>query len=148
MSIKTRNSQYDVFISYAQADAEWARLLGEALSAHGVRVFSDFSEASFHPGENFRRKFEQALQESEYVVVVVSEGSANSSWVAFELGAALGMGKEVVPIISKGVRNEDLSGPIKLRKSLEKNEPEIVAQQLLTKFSKKQTRQHNQGGAY
>ncbi len=140
MKTETRNSQYDVFLSYAQSDSIWAKSLAEALSALGVRVFSDFSETSFHPGETFRRKFQHALQESEYVVVVVSEGSADSSWVAFEVGAALGLGKEVVPVVSREVAQESLSGPLKARKSFEKSEPETVAQQLLMEFSRRKPR--------
>ena len=148
MKTEIKNNQYDVFISYAQTDSEWARSLAEVLSIRGVRVFSGFSEASFHPGEAYRRRFQKMLQDSEYVVVVVSESSANSAWVAFVVGAALSLGKEVVPVVSKEVPREDLSGPIRVRQALEKSEPETVAQQLLTMFSKEKAQRRRADGVH
>jgi len=40
-----------------------------------------------------------ALRDSDEVITLVTSNSLSSPWVSFEVGAALGLGKRVVPMV-------------------------------------------------
>ena len=62
--------RYDVFVSYAQADREWVEgFLLDALEAAGVRVIA---ELAFQLGVPRLLEFERAVEQSSYVLLVLS----------------------------------------------------------------------------
>lgn len=122
------NDNPRVFLSYSRADLEWARSLAEALQRRGVRIW--FDQWDILPGDRIDDQIEQALQESEFVVVLIGLNGGTSSWAAFELGAALGMGKKIVPVVSPAVPIESLAGPIRSRRFVRNLDTEEIAEQL------------------
>ncbi len=88
----------NVFISYATGDKDktYAHLLSRKLKEAGLSVFDDLSLAS---GTDFSKKIENALRESQAVVVLLSRHSNRSRWVNAELRAALEHGKIVIPVL-------------------------------------------------
>jgi len=62
--------RWDVFLAYASADRDRARVLYEALVAAGLSVF--FDEAVLRPGDNWHRMLAEHLRASAVVVVLVS----------------------------------------------------------------------------
>ncbi len=73
---------YDVFISYAHADADWARWIHQGLTNRGLRVFLD--EAVLRLGDRVNLEIEKGLEHSITVLLVVSRSSQSSAWVNFE----------------------------------------------------------------
>ena len=82
-------------------------------------------------GEPWADKLENGLRNSEYIVLLVSPGSIDSSWFNFELGASLGMGKRVIPIVAKDLKAGELPGPIRSRRYIAMDSPEDVAKEVV-----------------
>ncbi len=76
----------DIFISYASADRERAKLLSTALTNRGWTVWWD---RIIPPGMEYAEVIEQALDSSTCVVVLWSTASVASSWVKTEAAEAL-----------------------------------------------------------
>lgn len=87
-----------VFLSYAQADQSLAHLVRDIFSRSPfVTVFdSDVLSA----GENWETRLRSELNRADVVAVLVSPDSVGSSWVLRELGAAWGLQKNIVPLVT------------------------------------------------
>ena len=77
-----------VFLSYSDADRDFARQLASQLSKRGCEVW-DPSDQVF-PGDNGPLKIGEALKESKAMVVLLSPDSMKSEWVRGEIQYALG----------------------------------------------------------
>ncbi|MBI2820092.1 MAG: toll/interleukin-1 receptor domain-containing protein [Acidobacteria bacterium] len=77
-----------VFLSYSDADRDFARRLASQLSKRGCEVW-DPSEQLF-PGDNWPLKIGEALKQSKAMVVLLSPDSMKSQWVRREIEYALG----------------------------------------------------------
>ncbi len=117
-----------VFISYSRPDADWARSFAEALMKLGLNVW--FDEFEIQPGESLRDGLESGLRESDVFVVLIDPNYPSKPNVFFELGAAIGMGKKLVPIVPKEVEISSLPLELRLRKFLVKDSPEETAEEL------------------
>ena len=76
----------DIFISYASAARERARLLADALAQKGWSVWWD---RTIPPGKEFDQVIEEALDAAKCVVVLWSKTSTASSWVKTEAAEAM-----------------------------------------------------------
>jgi hypothetical protein len=74
------------FISYAHRDASFVARLAEDLVASGVGVWLDRWEIKV--GHSISDRIQEGIQDSDYLVIVLSPNSVNSSWVREELNAA------------------------------------------------------------
>jgi len=85
-----------VFLSYASEDADVARGVAARLgSSSSIEPFGRLLSEHHHPSDSMR----DSLRESDSVVVFLSESAFDSPWVQFEYGAAISMGKRVIPVI-------------------------------------------------
>ena len=77
------HEQYDVFISYCQAEYEWVReeLLPE-LETAGLHVLIDYRD--FEIGVPKLINIERAVDRSRYTLVVLTNDWLNSEWAEFE----------------------------------------------------------------
>jgi hypothetical protein len=71
----------DIFLSYAQADADRAKRIAAALSAKGWSVWWDVSLVA---GDRYRSKIAEQLRSAKCVVVLWSRHSIESDWVIDE----------------------------------------------------------------
>jgi nucleoside 2-deoxyribosyltransferase len=117
-----------VFISHSTLDADWARSFAEALKKRGVTVW--FDEFDVHPGESIREALEAGLRGSDVVVALLDPEHPSKPNLFFELGAAIGMGKRVVPIVPKDVDPRNLPLDVRLRRYLVRDSPENTAEEL------------------
>lgn len=85
-----------VFISYAHADTAVARRLLRRLVAHGVDAWLDERQLRF--GTALDTALREHITEADIVVVLASQKSADSKWVALELACALELEKPIVPL--------------------------------------------------
>ncbi|MET0502417.1 MAG: TIR domain-containing protein [Candidatus Binatia bacterium] len=90
----------DIFISYASADRERARMLADALARQGWSVWWD---RTIPPGKEFDQVIEEALDAAKCVVVLWSKTSTASSWVKTEAAEAMRR-KILVPALIDDVK--------------------------------------------
>ena len=118
-----------IFISSSAADRQWVQAFAAALRSQGGEVWLD--EQQLKPGEPIEPAIEKGLRSSDTVAFVLTPQSARRSNVLFELGAAIGMGKRIVPIIEKDMGIADLPLPLRIRYALTKESPDETARKLL-----------------
>lgn len=117
-----------VFISHSTTDADWVRSFAQALKERGVTVW--FDEFDVQPGESWSDAIEAGLRGSDVLVALVDAESSSRPNLFFELGAAIGMGKRVVPIVPKDMDPGALPLDVRLRRYLVRETPEQTAEEL------------------
>lgn len=118
-----------IFISHAGADPDWVRAFAKSLKALGALVWLDDWEVQ--AGEPLGDAIEQALRDSEVIAFILTAETAQRPNFLFELGAAVGMGKRVVPVVPKDFEAARLPHPLRIRKFLLRGSPEETAKRLL-----------------
>ena len=86
-----------VFISYSQADSEIASRVQGALKDISISGWLD--QADIAAGDSISSKVKESLKQANALIVLVSPSSLANKWVQFEVGAAFGMGKPIIPVI-------------------------------------------------
>jgi hypothetical protein len=76
-----------IFLSHSSKDKFFVRELGERLNEFDVDVWID--EAEINIGDSLQEKIGSAIENSDYIGVVLSSNSINSEWVKRELQIAL-----------------------------------------------------------
>jgi hypothetical protein len=75
-----------IFLSHSSKDKFFVRELAERLKSYGIRVWLD--EAELKIGDSLTQKIAQAIDEMDFVGVILSSNSVNSEWVQRELQVA------------------------------------------------------------
>lgn len=86
-----------VFISYSRKDLDFVNQLAADLKNAGLGVWYDVSGIT--GGSRWRTEIENALQNSQYVVVVLSPDSITSEWVEREFLFASDINLKIIPIM-------------------------------------------------
>ena len=86
-----------VFISYSTKDAVFADLAKMKLNEEGVDVWLDHGD--LRGGDEWREAIDHGISSSDALLVILTPDSCASSYVTYEWGFALGMGKKVIPIM-------------------------------------------------
>ncbi|MEV4429728.1 SAV_2336 N-terminal domain-related protein [Streptomyces sp. R-07] len=95
---------YDVFVSYAHEDGQWAVTLAEDLRRRGLEVWLDRWELS--PGQDVAAGLRDGLAKADAMVAVVSPGWLTSEWANREFEAATTDGRtRVFPVLWGDVTN-------------------------------------------
>jgi hypothetical protein len=77
--------EYDLFLSYREADAENAQRILEEARKHDVRVF--MAQEVIEPGEEWELKIREALLASRELAFVATKESLKRPWVVTECAA-------------------------------------------------------------
>ena len=108
-----------IFISHSHLDNEIAKKLTEylkvalKLEALAIRCTSVIGH-ELEPGENIESYLQNEIKEEDIALIgLLTKHGLASDWVLFELGAAWGKGKKIIPILGPGLKVEDLPGPLK-----------------------------------
>ena len=117
-----------VFISYSHDDAEWARKFAEALRDQSVDVW--FDAWRVHAGDSLRDALETGLRGSDAIVSILSVANAQWPSTLFELGAALGMGKRLIPIVPADLDSSVIPHELRTRRYLIKGAPAEAAREV------------------
>lgn len=117
-----------VFISHSDGDAEWARAFAKALKDRGVTVWLD--EFEIGPGESVADAMEAGLRGSEILVPLLDTGSDWMPTFYFELGAAIGMRKRLLPIVPRDLDPSVLPKYVRVHGYLIRSTPESAAEEL------------------
>jgi hypothetical protein len=122
--------EHQVFISYSHSgsDAEWARSFAQALKRRGISVW--FDEFHLRGGESWPEALEAGLRSSDVLVALFDPDAQTKPNLFFELGAAIGMGKRIVPIVPKDVDPSALPLDVRRRRYLVRETPDQTAEEL------------------
>ena len=88
-----------VFVSYSRNDVEFVKKLASDLQALGLDVWWDIS--GLQGGDNWVSAIQTALERSTFCVVVITQDSMKSKWVANEYTYAMNHDITVIPIFLK-----------------------------------------------
>jgi len=88
---------YRVYISHSVKDSELAKDLTRRLAEAGVEVIPFVSEAD--TGSGLSAMILKRVRDSDEVIVLLTDNSADSSWVRYEIGAADSMDKLLTPVV-------------------------------------------------
>ena len=102
--------EFDLFISYAKADADVAGELRDRLVARGLKCF--MAEKEVDAAENWQESVRFALIGSQRVLILCTPESSKSAWVLMETGAAWALGKPLIPLLF-GIDDAALIDPIR-----------------------------------
>jgi hypothetical protein len=91
-----------IYISYATQDEQFVKLLNSQLEQFGHMTF--VTTTSLMPGSSWRNEMNKALEESDAIVVLISESSVSSKWVMTEIGMAIGYSQHrgkplIIPVV-------------------------------------------------
>ena len=117
-----------VFISYSHSDVEdveCVRKFAQALEEQGVSVWLDV--ARLLPGDSLQKEIEDAIRKSDAIVVVITPETVRSANLFFEIGAAVGMGKRVIPVLPSDLDTSVLPFSLRSRMYLTRSSPEETA---------------------
>lgn len=106
-----------IFISHAHADEDLAqafvgvitkafKISDEAIRCTSVPGYK--LRAGAHTASQLRKEIEQ----TEFVLGIITPRSIESKYVLLELGAAWGLGKRTFPLVARGVKASRIPGPL------------------------------------
>lgn len=122
-------STLKVFISYSHSDRDWARKLVEAISGAGLSVW--FDETDIKPGQHLVDELEKGLRTSDAIVFLIDPDNVDGPNVFFEMGAALGMNKTIIPVVPAGFEPNELPLPLRRIRYLVRTSPEETGKELV-----------------
>ncbi len=97
MSKVEKKSNLRVFLSYAAQDATQAlRIYNVLFKQPDIEIFTTNMLSA---GEKWIPKLRKALYESDLFIVLLSPNAVESKWVLYELGAAWGLNKPIIPVV-------------------------------------------------
>lgn len=85
-SVRVIPRRPSIFLSHSSRDKFFVRELAERLQQHGIGVWLD--EAEINVGDSLTEKIGEAIDDTDYVGVVLSHNSVSSEWVQRELQIA------------------------------------------------------------
>ncbi len=101
------------FVSYSHQDAAVVDRLSTGLRRRGFSVWRDSEQ--IRVGESIRRRIEQGIGSSTFLLLVLSPHSVNSTWVADEIDMAISLEKQLNRIILLPVIASSCELPLVLR---------------------------------
>lgn len=106
----------NVFISFAYEDINQVNLLrGQAKNENSPLEFNDWSVSEPIDSERapyIKQKIAERIQQSSLTVVFLSNSTAKSPWVAWEIEKSIEMGKHVVGVYPQDAKPTSFPEPI------------------------------------
>ena len=111
------STSMSIFISHSSNDVEIAALLVELLrkalhlSSEDIRCTS-VDGYRMQAGATINERLRAEVHDAELLIGLITPHSLASAYVIFELGARLGAGTPMIPLLAFGVTPEHLEGPL------------------------------------
>jgi len=116
-----------VFITYSHDDVQWVKRFADALKKLAVNVW--FDEWEIEAGDSLPAVMEKGLRESDAIIAVLSPDYCKRPSVFFELGAAFGMRKRLIPILPPEAETDMIPFDLRARRYLIRGKPADTAEQ-------------------
>jgi hypothetical protein len=101
-----RGNRDKIYISYSRRDAVISGRISDALMRAGFEVFLDRDDIAV--GEDWRKRLEELIRQADKVVVLLSPDATSSIQVARDVETAAHYGKDIVPVLVRAVRAEQV----------------------------------------
>jgi TIR domain-containing protein len=98
---------YKVFLSHSLADAAWVNRIAKDAAGVGIDVY--LSEHDQRPGNMLAEKVQEAIRDSDAVVVLLTANSESSAYVQQEIGYAKALKKSVIPLVERSINKQKLA---------------------------------------
>jgi TIR domain len=118
--------RYSVFLSHSSRDNWLAGIVARILRKAGVEVWID--EMSLSGGDTVIPTIMDGMNKSHEAIVLVSNESIKSQWVAAEIGMAMALKKRLTPLLNNV--DCDAMAPLKGVKSYELNQIDSFLREL------------------
>lgn len=105
--------KFDVFISYSDENASWAESLAKELERQSIKVWWGKTDPSEYASP--ASEASATLRDSRFFVPLLGESNIDSPSTNLQLGAAMGLGKKIIPVVSRDVLLERLPVPVRMR---------------------------------
>lgn len=102
--MNTMNKE-NVFLSYSYLDSFTANVLANELRNQGISV--GFLDSEMKSKEKFVDSIKEAIESSDFIVVLITPDSVKRDNVMAEAGAAVAFGKRILGVVS-GMSIEDV----------------------------------------
>lgn len=89
------------FISYSFQDREIKDRLKKTLQSNGIKCYDAIHDEDY--GNSLPDKLENAIDNSDFVIVILTKNSISSSAVGSEIGYAKKAGIRIIPLVESGV---------------------------------------------
>jgi len=108
-----KRKDMSIFISHSHKDKEFVDKLGVKLTVERIPVFVDRWEMNV--GDSITQKIEQAITDSSFLLVVLSESSVKSDWCKREMTSGLMLELEKRRVVVLPILIENCEIPLFLR---------------------------------
>ncbi|HKV39338.1 MAG TPA: toll/interleukin-1 receptor domain-containing protein [Blastocatellia bacterium] len=108
--------------------SRWARQLVETISGVGLSVW--FDETEINLGQHLVDELEKGLRTSDAIVFLIDSDNFDRPNLFFEMGAALGMNKTIIPVVPAGFEPNKLPLPLRRIRYLVRRSPEETGKEL------------------
>lgn len=98
---------YKIFISHSGADRQWVEQIDVIAKNSGI--FAYLYEHDPQPGKSIAEKVEQAIRDSDALVVLLTHNSHFSPYVQQEIGFAEAIRKLIIPLVQPGIPERSLA---------------------------------------
>lgn len=123
------------FLSHASTHGDHARFIKEkilSLYPENVEVFLASDPSSLPPGQPWYSTIIEHLKSVDELLVLLAPSFAERPWIMFEAGAAVALGKIVIPLRYAGLTPDLLPDPLLPTQSVGLTQESEVRQMLLT----------------
>jgi hypothetical protein len=125
--------QYEIFLSYSTQDSQWVKEFNSTLQESGLKTWFDMNSIS--PGSIIIDKMEQALRESQSLVIILSPNNLNNPNTFFELGAAIADDKQILIVLTEDFDSNKIPEPFNRYHLFQESTPQIAAQKVVQKIA-------------
>jgi hypothetical protein len=120
-----------IFISHSSKDKWAARRISEDLIKKGLSTFLD--EKDIKTGQTISLSINEHLKDCDDFLIIISPASIKSEWVLIELGGAIALNKNIIPILLYVGANE-IPQIINLKLARDINDIEIYYEEAAKKI--------------
>lgn len=94
----------NVFLSYSRKDTEMMRRVRDDLKSANLSLWVD--EEGLQPGTpQWEREIRNAIEMSDFVIVILSPDAEQSIWVAREIALAETLKRHILPLLVRGIES-------------------------------------------
>jgi nucleoside 2-deoxyribosyltransferase len=92
---------YTIFFSHNSDDIQWVKQIEHRLWQEGIKPY--LFQTDPHPGKSVTKKIENAIRDSDALVVLVTELGQDSKWLNAEVGYAKAAEVPIIPLVDENI---------------------------------------------
>jgi len=124
--------EYDIFLSHSEQDEDLIARIHNSLLKLGLEVYVEEYESTY--GEDLVDCVCDAIEKSNYFLVVLTDKSIKSQWVNQEIGYAFALEKDIIPVRVGEIQHTGMISNIKSVKA-KANDYESIITEILYHFA-------------